>query len=87
MADKFWELAKEFNMNQKTIKNGFMLKSEFCKKHNISLKKFDDVLLKNKYKTKEGMTIGNKYIKKRSGSWQKGIYQYNEKHFLELLTL
>lgn len=87
MSDEFWEIAKQHSSNKKPIKNGFLLKSEFCKKHKISLVDFEKMLIKHGYKTKCGTTIGNKFIKKRSGSWQKGVYQYQEKHFAELFEI
>lgn len=79
MADEFWDLAKQFSSNQKPFKKGYLLKSEFCKKYSITLKQFEK-LLENEN------PIDSKYIHKRSGSWQKGVFQYHEKHFAELLN-
>lgn len=78
MADEFWEIAKQFSSNQKPLKKGYLLKSEFCKKYSITLKEFEK-LLKNEN------VSDSKYIHKRSGSWQKGVFQYQEKYFAELL--
>lgn len=78
MSDEFWDLAKQFTSNQKPIKKGFILKSEFCKKYGITLNQFEKLI-----ENEEPMC--SKYIHKRSGSWQKGVFQYQEKYFAELL--
>lgn len=84
MADEFWETAKQFSTNQKPFSKGFILKSDFCKKYNVSVADFEKRLIELGHKKKCGLTIGGKFVKKRSGSWQKGIYQYKESYFKEL---
>lgn len=84
----------------------YLLKSEFCKKYNITINQFNKTLLYNGYlksntygyftKNYENINItkiklsptlkGEKYIIKKSGTWQQGIFKFNEMYFKQYFT-
>ena len=86
MSDEFWDLAKQFGTNKKPMAKGFLLKSDFCRKYKISIIEFDNMLLESGNKLKNGLMLSSSNIKKRSGTWCKGVFQYREKYFSELVT-
>lgn len=74
-------------------------KGDFCKKYNITSEELEKVLIEQEYirirqiggysqddKRAIMRTVtskGQKHIFKLSGTWQKGTYFYDEKHFLQ----
>lgn len=88
---------------KRKIRNGFILKSDFCKKHNIKISKFNETLLEKGYlkyhlistnyitgKKKYAIGIGDKgysRIEPLHGSNQQGVFQYSEKLLNEIFEI
>ena len=83
----------------KSGKKFYLKKSDFCSKYNITIKRFNEVLIEKGLFTKkqhrsmdcstteilyQPTDLVKKKILKMSGTWQNGIFAYEEKYFITL---